>query len=273
MTYLCMSWDHRALDGALAAQFLASALRKRDLEQAADTVAELWVCHARARVDRTARRARRCRSACASARKAGRAPRRAAAARAPAGLHARPPLGAAASCRWARTGTARRASTSSTTTAAASSPTTAPASSSATRSCAIADVVAYVRTMERAIVAALAEEGVERAAARDGRDYTGVWVEDRKIASIGVHVSRGVTDARLRGQRRQRPRAVRVGRALRARRRADDLGRRETRRGRRRPRRASARRMALAFCDGVRPPPAARHPGAAGSRDAVPSTV
>jgi pyruvate/2-oxoglutarate dehydrogenase complex dihydrolipoamide acyltransferase (E2) component len=28
MTYLCMSWDHRALDGALAAQFLA-ALRKK----------------------------------------------------------------------------------------------------------------------------------------------------------------------------------------------------------------------------------------------------
>jgi len=28
MTYLCMSWDHRALDGALAAQFLA-ALRRR----------------------------------------------------------------------------------------------------------------------------------------------------------------------------------------------------------------------------------------------------
>lgn len=28
MTYLCMSWDHRALDGAIAAQFLA-ALRKR----------------------------------------------------------------------------------------------------------------------------------------------------------------------------------------------------------------------------------------------------
>ncbi len=28
MTYLCMSWDHRALDGALAAQFL-TALRKR----------------------------------------------------------------------------------------------------------------------------------------------------------------------------------------------------------------------------------------------------
>jgi 2-oxoglutarate dehydrogenase E2 component (dihydrolipoamide succinyltransferase) len=28
MTFLCMSWDHRALDGALAAQFLAN-LRKK----------------------------------------------------------------------------------------------------------------------------------------------------------------------------------------------------------------------------------------------------
>ena len=27
----------------------------------------------------------------------------------------------------------------------------------------------------------------------DGPDFTGVWVEDRKIASIGVHVARGVT--------------------------------------------------------------------------------
>jgi pyruvate/2-oxoglutarate dehydrogenase complex dihydrolipoamide acyltransferase (E2) component len=24
MTYLCMSWDHRALDGVLAAQFLST---------------------------------------------------------------------------------------------------------------------------------------------------------------------------------------------------------------------------------------------------------
>jgi 2-oxoglutarate dehydrogenase E2 component (dihydrolipoamide succinyltransferase) len=28
MMYACMSWDHRALDGALAAQFLSS-LRKK----------------------------------------------------------------------------------------------------------------------------------------------------------------------------------------------------------------------------------------------------
>ena len=56
------------------------------------------------------------------------------------------------------------------------------------------DVIAYIRTMEAAIVSALAEEGLAaRARPEDGRDYTGVWVEDRKIASIGVHVSREVT--------------------------------------------------------------------------------
>ena len=56
------------------------------------------------------------------------------------------------------------------------------------------DVVAYVRTLERALVAALAEEGVAaRARPEDGPDYTGVWVGERKIASIGVHVARGVT--------------------------------------------------------------------------------
>ena len=54
------------------------------------------------------------------------------------------------------------------------------------------DVIAYVRTMEQAIVSALAEEGLE-ATTRAGKEFTGVWVEDRKIASIGVHVQRGVT--------------------------------------------------------------------------------
>ena len=48
----------------------------------------------------------------------------------------------------------------------------------------------YVETMERAIAAALAEEGIA-AGPRDG--LTGVWVEDRKIGSIGVHVSHRVT--------------------------------------------------------------------------------
>lgn len=55
---------------------------------------------------------------------------------------------------------------------------------------AIGDVIAYLRTMERALIAALRDEGVE-ARVREG--LTGVWVGERKIASIGLHVSRGVT--------------------------------------------------------------------------------
>ena len=55
----------------------------------------------------------------------------------------------------------------------------------------IGDVIGYLRTLERAIVAALQREGL---AARGAGDRpTGVWVGDRKIASIGVHVSRRVT--------------------------------------------------------------------------------
>jgi lipoyl(octanoyl) transferase len=58
----------------------------------------------------------------------------------------------------------------------------------------IDDVVAYVRTLERGLVAALGEEGLTaRARNEEGPDYTGAWVGDRKIASIGVHVARGVT--------------------------------------------------------------------------------
>ncbi len=54
----------------------------------------------------------------------------------------------------------------------------------------ISDVVDFLRRMERALIAALADAGVE-ARMRDG--LTGVWVGERKIASIGVHVSRGIT--------------------------------------------------------------------------------
>lgn len=58
----------------------------------------------------------------------------------------------------------------------------------------IADTVAYLRTLEEALVAALGDEGiVARNRPDDGVDYTGVWVQERKIASLGVHVSRGVT--------------------------------------------------------------------------------
>jgi lipoyl(octanoyl) transferase len=53
------------------------------------------------------------------------------------------------------------------------------------------DVHGYLRRMERLIVAALAEWEVE---AEVVAGLTGVWTrEQRKVASIGVHVSRGVT--------------------------------------------------------------------------------
>jgi lipoyl(octanoyl) transferase len=63
------------------------------------------------------------------------------------------------------------------------------------------DVLAYVRGLEQAVIAALGEAGVP---ARTIEGLTGVWTEGeppptissrpaRKIASIGLHVSRGVT--------------------------------------------------------------------------------
>ena len=56
------------------------------------------------------------------------------------------------------------------------------------------DVVGYVRTLELALVAALADEGVTaHSRPQDGPAYTGVWVGERKIASIGVHLARGVS--------------------------------------------------------------------------------
>jgi lipoyl(octanoyl) transferase len=56
----------------------------------------------------------------------------------------------------------------------------------------VPNVRAFVETMETALVAAIRAAGVD-AYVRDGREYTGVWVEDRKIASIGIHVSRRVS--------------------------------------------------------------------------------
>ena len=58
----------------------------------------------------------------------------------------------------------------------------------------IDDIGSYLRAMEAAIVSALAQEGVRaRSRCSEGPDYTGAWVQQRKIASIGVHVSRGVS--------------------------------------------------------------------------------
>ena len=59
---------------------------------------------------------------------------------------------------------------------------------------AAADVVGFVRTMERALVAALGDQGIAaRTRTDDGPDYTGVWVGAAKIASIGLHVTHGIT--------------------------------------------------------------------------------
>jgi len=52
-------------------------------------------------------------------------------------------------------------------------------------------IVEFLRTMEGAIVAALRAEGIEAQGA-DGRP-TGVWVGERKIASLGIHVQRRVS--------------------------------------------------------------------------------
>jgi lipoyl(octanoyl) transferase len=52
------------------------------------------------------------------------------------------------------------------------------------------DVVAYVRTVEQAIMDTLAEFHI---AAGRVPGCTGVWVEGRKVAAIGVHISRWVT--------------------------------------------------------------------------------
>jgi lipoate-protein ligase B len=59
----------------------------------------------------------------------------------------------------------------------------------------VPDLMGYVQTMEGAIVAALTDEGVAgtRGRSDEGRELIGVWIDERKIASIGVHRSRGVT--------------------------------------------------------------------------------
>jgi lipoyl(octanoyl) transferase len=58
----------------------------------------------------------------------------------------------------------------------------------------VADIGSHLRTMEAAIVDALGAEGINAHSRSDeGPDYTGVWVGPQKIASIGVHVCRGIS--------------------------------------------------------------------------------
>jgi lipoate-protein ligase B len=58
----------------------------------------------------------------------------------------------------------------------------------------VTDVMGFVGQLEQVMVDALAQEGIAaRGRAHEGRDFTGVWVGDRKIGSIGLHISHGVT--------------------------------------------------------------------------------
>jgi lipoyl(octanoyl) transferase len=52
------------------------------------------------------------------------------------------------------------------------------------------DVHGYVRRMERVMIESLGMLGIE---AQTSEGLTGVWSDGRKIGSIGVHISRGVT--------------------------------------------------------------------------------
>jgi len=56
----------------------------------------------------------------------------------------------------------------------------------------VAGVPEYILTMERAIVTAAAGVGVQ-AGTKLGHRHVGVWVGERKLASVGVHLSHGVS--------------------------------------------------------------------------------
>ncbi len=54
------------------------------------------------------------------------------------------------------------------------------------------DIRRYVQDLQRTLILTLADFGVT-AEARDGQAFVGVWAGEKKIASIGVHLSRWVT--------------------------------------------------------------------------------
>jgi lipoyl(octanoyl) transferase len=56
----------------------------------------------------------------------------------------------------------------------------------------VASVPEYILEMERSIVTALGDAGVE-AGTRRGHKHVGVWAGERKLASVGVHISHGVS--------------------------------------------------------------------------------
>ncbi len=149
------------------------------------------------------------------------------------------------------------------------------------------DVVAYLRSLEQAIVGALAEQGVSahRRESTPEENLTGVWVGGpdelrggaapqradgapvphagvhRKIASLGVHVSRGVAIHGFAIGARQRPGALGLVHAVRAADGADDEHRRRD--GSHRHARAAATVDRRARRRGARPDDARRRAGRA----------
>lgn len=60
--------------------------------------------------------------------------------------------------------------------------------------CRVTDVKDFVCRLEQAMVIALADEGIEaHGRSTEGIEYTGAWVGPRKIGSIGLRVTHGVT--------------------------------------------------------------------------------
>jgi lipoyl(octanoyl) transferase len=82
------------------------------------------------------------------------------------------------------------------------------------------DLHRYLRWMEDVLIELLSGYEV---VAQTRAGLTGVWVEDRKIASIGVGVRQWITDARLRAECVRRSFRVRRDRAVRHRERDHDF--------------------------------------------------
>ena len=168
----------------------------------------------------TARR-RRCRSACAS----GSAPA-SCRSRCSCSSTRRSTRSAAArrrpSCRSARRATARAASTWSRTPRGGKLTYHGPGQLVGYPIMHVGSVPEFILTMERAIVAALGDAGVE-AGTRLGHKHVGVWVGRAQDRVGGRAHLPGRLGARLRRQRRERPRAVQLGGGLRAAGGDDDL--------------------------------------------------